>query len=267
APVAEIADRTRRKWNGAGVFTAVTAAMRRLRGYQGWSVICTMTRENLDYLVAMVEFFHAHEVPTCMLNVARCTLPGGRLVRADDTELARRYCQALDRSYELFLASGRKLVVANFANILISIVAPSARRLMCDISPCGGGRSFFALAANGDLFPCSEFIGLPTFNGGNLFREPLQQVLESEAFRLVTGRKVEDIAPCRQCAIRHFCGAPCPAEAHEMHGGMDRIGAYCAFYVEQARYAFRLIADGKEDAYLWDGWDTGTEIVFAFGSA
>ena len=64
-------------------------------------------------------------------------------------------------------------MVANFANILIAILAPTARRLMCDISPCGGGRSFFALAPNGDLFPCSEFIGLPAFAGGNLFRDKI----------------------------------------------------------------------------------------------
>ena len=58
-------------------------------------------------------------------------------------------------------------------------------------------------------------------------------------------RSVEAIDPCRRCAIRHFCGSPCPAEAHEMNGGMDRTGAFCEFYEEQVRYAFRLIADDR----------------------
>ena len=40
-----------------------------------------------------------------------------------------------------------------------------------------------------------------------------------------------------------------------MNGGMERTGAFCEFYEEQVRYAFRLIADGKEEGYLWDGWD------------
>jgi uncharacterized protein len=137
-----------------------------------------------------------------------------------------------------------------------------ARRLMCDISPCGGGRCFFALAPNGDLFPCSEFIGIPSFKGGNLFRHDIEKVIQSPAFKMVTGRKVEDIEPCGRCAIRHFCGSPCPAEAHEMNGGMDRPGAFCEFYEEQVRYAMRVIADGKLDAYLWDGWDRGTTSTF-----
>jgi uncharacterized protein len=134
---------------------------------------------------------------------------------------------------------------------------------MCDISPCGGGRCFFALAPNGDLFPCSEFIGLPSFRGGNLFSDDLPAVLQSEPFRKVTGRKVEEIEPCRHCAIRHFCGSPCPAEAHEMNGGMQQVGAFCEFYEEQVRYAFRLIADEKIGDYLWDGWDKDMQETFA----
>lgn len=260
---AGIADRTRKRWNGEGVHASTLAAIDRLRGYAGFNVICTMTQGNLGALSDMVDFLHARHVPACMLNVVRCTLPGAREVWAEDMALARAYGTALERSHELFRETGRKLVVANFANILIAIMAPTARRLMCDVSPCGGGRSFFALAPDGDLFPCSEFIGLPEFAGGNLFRDRIEDVLDSVPFRKVTERKVEDIAACAACPIRHFCGSPCPAEAHEMRGGMDKIGAYCGFYQEQVRYAFRLIADGRADDFLWNGWDDGTETTFA----
>jgi len=115
--------------------------------------------------------------------------------------------------------------------------------------------------------PCSEFIGIPEFRGGNLFTDSVESVLESQPFRKVTGRKVEDIDPCNRCAIRHFCGSPCPAEAHEMNGGMHRTGAFCEFYEEQVRYALRLIADGKQDAFLWDGWDKGTVDTFGLPSS
>jgi uncharacterized protein len=137
---------------------------------------------------------------------------------------------------------------------------------MCDISPCGGGRSFFALAPGGDLFPCSEFIGLPAFAGGNLFRQEIAEILDSAPFRMVTGRKVEDIEACDTCVIRHFCGSPCPAEAHEMNGGMEQKGAFCEFYKEQTRYALRLIADGRHNDFLWDGWDEGAETTCCIGA-
>lgn len=256
-----VATKTRKTWEGRSVYDKVLTAMEKLRGYPNHSVICTVTQENMGELVDIVDFFHEREVPTCMLNPVRCTREGAREIKPLDHEMSVHYLRALDRTHELYLKTGRKLVVANFANVLISILAPQARRLMCDISPCGGGRSFFAVAAGGDMFPCSEFIGLPEFNGGNLFKDKIDEVLTTPAFRKVTERKVEDINPCNRCAVRHFCGSPCPAEAHEMNGGMKQPGAFCELYEEQVRYVFRLIADERHEAFLWDGWDKDTKTT------
>lgn len=262
-PTAPITNATRHTWAGQGVHQHVLRAMERLQGYGSWSIITTCTTENLAHLTDMVELFHRHQVPTCMLNAVRCTLSGARGVKPADGDFARAFIAALERTHELYRETGRKLVVANFANILLAILAPTARRLMCDISPCGGGRAFFALAADGGLFPCSEFIGLPAFEGGNLFTDGVAAALESPAFKTVTQRDVDQFEPCASCPIRHFCGSPCPAEANEMNGGMEKTGAFCQFYEEQVRYALRLIADGKSDDFLWDGWDQGTETVFS----
>ena len=260
--IAGIADRTRHNWSGGGSFKKVLAAMEQLKGYSGYNVICTVTSKNMRSLCRIVDFFHAHEVPVCMLNPVRCTQQGARDIKPTDATLAKYYLAALDRTYELYQETGRKLVIANFANVLVGIVAPTARRLMCDISPCGGGRCFFALSAKGDIFPCSEFVGLPGFKGGNIFTDDIETALATEAFGKVTGRKVEEIEPCKRCAVRHFCGAPCPAEAQEMNGSLESVGAFCELYEEQVRYALRLVADGKEEAFLWAGWDSGTTTTF-----
>ncbi|MBU0952307.1 MAG: peptide-modifying radical SAM enzyme CbpB [Elusimicrobia bacterium] len=260
---AKVANRLRKTWSRQGVFQKVIEAMNhlRLRGYKNYSVICTVTRENMSSLVKMVEFLHKMEVPVCILNPVRCTLPEARKHKPLDSELAKYYLEALDCTYELYKKTGRKLIIANFANILVSIIAPAGRRLMCDISPCGGGRCFFAISSNGDLFPCSEFIGLKKFKGGNIFEDDINKVLESKPFKFVTKRSIENIDPCAHCSIRHFCGAPCPAEAYGLHGNIETRGAFCRFYEEQVRYAFCLIADGKENAYLWDNWDKGMKAT------
>jgi uncharacterized protein len=263
--VEKVADRSRHTWSGKSVYQQTVENIGKLKGYPNFSVICTVTRENMSRMVKIVEFFHRLEVPACMLNQIRCTREGARQIKPEDHLMAKHYFAALDRAGELYEKTGRKLVVANFANILLAILAPQARRLMCDISPCGGGRAFFAVSARGDLFPCSEFIGLEDFNGGNLFKNKIEDVLKTPAFEKVTGRKVEDIEPCGHCAVRHFCGSPCPAEAHEMNGGMQQPGAFCELYEEQARYALRLIADGKHENYLWDDWDRDTKTSFNIG--
>ncbi len=266
APIAEIADRTRHSWAGKGAYATVVSAMERLRDYPRWSVITTITRENMRHLPGMVEFLHAHHVPAAMLNVLRCTMPASRAIKPPDRAAASHFLAAIDRAHELYARTGRKLVIANFANTLTAILAPTARRLMCDISPCGAGRCFFAVAANGDVFPCSEFVGLPVFRAGNIFEDDLAVILESEACKSVTSRRVEDIEACKECAIRHFCGAPCPAEAHAMNGSVASMGGFCEFYQEQVRYALRVIADGTERDFLWDGWERGTSSTFALST-
>lgn len=263
APQAETANKLRHTWAGRGIFDEVGKAIKLLEGYPAYSVISTVTSENASQQLRMVEFLHERKVPVCMLNAVRCTQPRSRTVKPTDEEAARHYIAALERSHELYKETGRKLVVANFANILLAILAPNARRLMCDISPCGGGRCFFALAPNGDLFPCSEFIGVPEFKGGNVFSDTIPNVLASEGFKKVTGRKVETISECADCDIRHFCGSPCPAEAHEANGGMDQRGTFCEYYKEQARYAFRLISENRANDFLWDNWDEGLDTTFS----
>ena len=264
APTAEAANLTRKNWHGAGAFDQVVRVIDKLASYSAFNVITTVTQKNVHTLPAMVDFYHERGVRTVMFNPVRCTQAGGLQLKPANDVLSDHFCRALDRAYELYAATGQKLVVANFANILAGIVGPTGRRLMCDISPCGGGRCFFAVSAQGDVFPCSEFIGLEEFRGGNLYRENLPAILKSSPFQRVTERKVEAIVPCRGCAIRHFCGAPCPAEINAVSGTMDAPSPYCQFYEEKVRYAFRVIARGLEEAYLWDGWEEETEETFCW---
>lgn len=261
-PSSESADKNRRNWNGEGFFDKITPLLAKLNDYSKFNVICTITADNMEYLSETVDFFHENKVRVCMLNILRCTQERSRKVKPDEEKAAKHYIAALERTHELYKKTGRKIIVANFANILIALMAPGARKLMCDISPCGGGRCFFSVSANGDIFPCSEFVGVPEYKGGNIYSDAIDSVLNSAVFRSMTGRMVENIYPCKTCAIRHFCGSPCPAEAHTMNGGMDRPGAFCAFYEAQVRYALRLIADKRESDFLWEKWDAGTETLF-----
>jgi uncharacterized protein len=43
-----------------------------------------------------------------------------------------------------------------------------------------------------------------------------------------------------------------------MNGGMEKTGAFCELYEDQVRYALRQIAEGEENNYLWDNWDSNT---------
>jgi uncharacterized protein len=260
-PTPEVADRTRRTWGGSGVFAQTVKVLEELVGYPGLNIITTVTKENVRSLPELVDFYHDRGVTNALFNPVRGTQLGGRNLMPDQTELAHYFFAALDRTFELYEKTGRKLVIGNFANLLLGLVAPGARRLMCDISPCGGGRCFFAVGASGEVAPCSEFLGLPEFHGGNLFTDSIKDLLATPAFKQVTTRMTENLEPCKRCAVRHFCGAPCPAEVYAFNGSLDAPAPLCDFYAAQARYAFKVIADGRLDALLWDGWKDGLEEI------
>jgi uncharacterized protein len=260
-PTPEVADRTRHTWGGAGVFAETVKVLEELVDYPGLNVITTVTKENVRHLPEMVEFLHAKGVKNALLNPVRGTQLGGRDLMPDQAELAHFFFKALDRAYELGQETGRKLVIGNFANLLLGLVAPGARRLMCDISPCGGGRCFFAVGAKGEVAPCSEFLGLPEFHGGNLWETSVPELLKTKAFMDITTRVAEGFAPCNRCAVRHFCGAPCPAEVYAINGKLEAPAPLCDFYTAQAQYAFRVIAQDRLDDYLWDGWRDGLEEI------
>lgn len=264
APTAEVANSTRKNWSGNGYFDKVVGVIKKLVDYPALNVITTVSSANVHTLSDMVDFYHELGVRVIMMNPVRCTRKGGLELKPDNQTLAKSFNKALDRSYELYERSGRKIVVANFANVLAGIAGPTGRRLMCDISPCGGGRCFFAVAADGEVVPCSEFIGMKEFSGGNIFHDHPDTILASRPFKAVTTRKVENIVPCAGCAIRNFCGAPCPAEIHKVYGDINAPSPYCSFYEDQVRYAFRIIAHGREDAYLWDSWQEETEESYCW---
>src|SRR4030067_2514342 len=162
----------------------------------------------------MVEFLHSKTVSSVLLNPVRWTQKSARKLKPDQKEFADALIRAVETAMELTKKSGRQIVVGNFANVILAIISPTARRMMCDISPCGGGRTFLTVTASGDMVPCGEFIGLKEFAGGDLFKTSIEKEMDSKPFKSIRARIVEKINECNIYDFRNICGAPCPAELH-----------------------------------------------------
>ena len=243
--VPEVNNRLRRTTKGQGNFSKAVEAIEYFQGYDRLNVITTVTKLNVTDLPALVEFLHAKKVSSVLLNPIRMTQKGARVLRPDEDVLTVYFKKAVDKAIELSRSSKHGIIISNFANIILGIIAPSARRLMCDISPCGGGRCFLTITPSGNMIPCGEFIGLKGFSGGNIFNTTISRAMKSSAFKKVRSRVVEKIAECNVCEFRNICGAPCPAELYSL-GDMCKKAVFCEFYKEMIRYGFKLISEKKE---------------------
>ena len=249
APDSITNNRSRVSWKGNGNFAKAVQALEWFRGYKGLNVITTITKTNLKKLPALIRFLHDKDVRCVLMNPVRLTQRKASHVKPNDKEMARYFIKAIDEAVELSARSKDGIIIGNFTNVLLGIIAPSARRLMCDISPCGGGRTFFTITASGDMIPCGEFVGAKGFKGGNIYKDSISSALTSKAFQKIRNRYVEKINECSTCVYRNICGAPCPAELNSM-GNMYKKSVFCEFYKEIIRYAFKLIAEGKEKYLL-----------------
>lgn len=206
----------------------------------------TRTNKNVEYLPEFVEFLHLKKVSAVLLNPVRTTRKSILNLRPQNDILTGYFIAAVEKSIELSKTTNHRIIIANFANIILGIIVPQARRLMCDISPCGDGRCFLAITADGDMIPCGEFIKVKNkFCAGNIFQSSIEDAFDSTAFKSVRARIVEEIEECKECIFMHICGAPCPAEAYSLNKNMYLESPYCEFYKDIISYAFKLIAEDK----------------------
>jgi len=240
----QINNRLRQSREDNGNFDKAVQAIDWFAGYEGLNVITTITKFNVRHLPELVKFLHSKKVGCVLLNPVRLTSKAARKLQPDEKLLTKYFIDAVKKAVKLSKSSKHRIIIGNFANIILGIVAPTARRLMCDISPCGGGRCFLTITASGNMIPCGEFIGLDGFSGGNIFDTTISKAMRSNPFKKIRARIVEKITECDICDFRNICGAPCPAELYSL-GNVYQPSVFCEFYKEIIRYAFKLIAEDK----------------------
>lgn len=248
----EMNNRSRATTKGSGNYQKAVQALDWFTGYEGLNVICTVTQYNVGRLSELVKFLHKKKVPCVLLNPVRLTQKPSVKLKPDDMLFAKNLIKAVDTAMELSQKSKRQIIIGNFANVILAIISPTARRMMCDISPCGGGRTFLTVTADGDMVPCGEFISMKEFSGGNIFKTSIAIAMKSKPFREIRSRMVEKIDECGTCDFRHICGSPCPAEMHA-RGNMYKKAEFCEFYKEIIKHAFRMIAEDKVKYLLREG--------------
>lgn len=245
SPSREVNDRIRPVRGGGGTYDRAVHAIEHLDGYRNMSVICTISSMNVATLPEMIDFLADRKVPSLLMNPVRGTQEVARALRPPNDVLIPKFVQAVDRAVAR-TKEGQRITIGDFSNLVLGIVAPQGRRLMCDITPCGGGRCFVAVSSDGSIYPCSEFLGLKDFGTFSVFEKGgVERAVRSPQLTAVRSRWAEDIPVCSDCAIRNICGAPCPGEVYSEKGTIMEKSPYCEFYEAIIRHAFQLIGQGE----------------------
>ena len=83
------------------------------------------------------------------------------------------------------------------------------------LAGCGAGHEYYAVAANGDLYPCHQFVGRNKYKLGNVF-DDLNEGAE-EITRYFRESHVMNKERCKTCWAKFFCSGGCHANADLFH--------------------------------------------------
>ena len=82
------------------------------------------------------------------------------------------------------------------------------------LSGCGAGHEYVAVAENGDLYPCHQFVGREGYKLGDIY----EGITNTELPQYFRESHVLNKEKCRDCWARFFCSGGCHANADLFHG-------------------------------------------------
>lgn len=203
-------DRMRPDARGHGSYARAAENFRRLvksRNGQDYFLRGTYTRQNLDFTQDVVAMY---EAGFDILSVEPVVLQDSPLaIREED--LPRLYAE-YDRLAETYLEyrrTGREFFFFHF-NMDLAGGPCVAKRL----AGCGAGHEYMAVAADGSLYPCHQFVGRDKYRLGHILTG-----VESDYWpNYFRESHVLNKPKCRNCWARFYCSGGCHANADLFHG-------------------------------------------------
>ncbi len=232
----EVHDAMRPDIGGRGSYARVLKNFQRVvkaRGGENYYLRGTYTKKNLDFTADVENICNAG---FDIVSVEPVVLKDSPLALTED-DLPRIRAE-YDRLTEFYLERRRLGRGFNFFhfNVDLSNGPCVAKRL----SGCGAGHEYFAVAENGDLYPCHQFVGRERYKLGNIFDGVSDAARHwPKYFR---ESHVLNKPKCRGCWAKFFCSGGCHANADLFHGDIRQpyeIGCEiqkkrleCAIYVQ-----------------------------------
>jgi uncharacterized protein len=129
-----------------------------------------------------------------------------------------------DSEFEIFAKELSDVVVNNLNQLVLgnktAIIYPvfSILRLLITktkaIHICSAGREYVAVTADGDVYPCHEFVGIKEFKMGNVHDEDFPGDTYNNIKKIFENRSVYTSEECSSCWARFLCGGECAVRSY-----------------------------------------------------
>lgn len=237
----EVHDALRVTANGKGSYDIIVPKMRKLIGERGGRehyIRGTFTANNLDFTEDVRALA---ELGFEQISVEPVVLPESDPLAITE-ENADRAIEEYDRLLEYVIERREQGRPINFFHFYVDL----------DDSPClakrslgcGAGVEYVAVAPNGDIFPCHQFVGKSEFRLGNVFESALDDGIRNRFAHCNVFTKPK----CVDCWARYYCSGGCAANAYNLNGSIaEPPEISCRLLKKRTEIAIGMAIDRKEN--------------------
>lgn len=235
----EVNDRMRPRVNGDGTYDTLLPKfldMAESRNQDNYYIRGTFTAYNKDFAEDVLHFADLGFKQTSVEPVVAPETEDYALTEADIPEVFEQY-EKLAKEYIKRWKDGKWF---NFFHFMIDLdQGPCAIKRL---SGCGAGHEYLAVAANGDLYPCHQFVGNKDFLMGNVDEGKIDKKISKyfEDSNIYTKDK------CRNCFAKFYCSGGCSANAYNFNGDINKpYELACEFEKKRVECAIAIEAAKK----------------------
>lgn len=211
----ETNDRVRCKVDGSGSYDNIVPKFQKLaesRGQDNYYVRGTFTAYNLGFAK---DVLHLADLGFKQTSVEPVVAPYDEeyALRPEHTEKICEEYEKLTEEYVKRYDEGRGF---NFFHFMVDLdQGPCAIKRL---SGCGAGHEYLAVAPNGDIYPCHQFVGNEDYKMGNVSDGKVNEDIRME----FESSNVYTKDTCRDCFAKFYCSGGCSANAYNFNGDINK---------------------------------------------
>jgi uncharacterized protein len=201
----EVHDNMRPNVAGKGSYDGILANFKKLvdaRGGKNYFLRGTFTAYNLDFTADVLDMA---DKGFDLLSVEPV------VAKEADYEITEEHLPKLFEEYDKLTEAyiDRKLSGNGFEFFHFNMDINNGPCVAKRLSGCGAGHEYFAVAPNGDLYPCHQFVGRDKYLLGTIFAG----VTNKEMPKYFRQAHVLNKPECSKCWARFYCSGGCHANA------------------------------------------------------
>lgn len=235
----DVNDRMRPRIDGSGTYDTIIPKfidMANSRNQDNYYVRGTFTAFNKDFAEDVIHLADLGFKQTSVEPVVAPESEAYALTKEDIPEVFAQY----EKLAEEYIKRWKDGNWFNFFHFMVDLdQGPCAIKRL---SGCGAGHEYLAVAADGDLYPCHQFVGNKDFLMGNVHEGELNKDLSKyfEKSNIYTKEK------CRSCFAKFYCSGGCSANAFNFNGDIDKpYELACEFEKKRVECAIAIEAVKK----------------------